>query len=162
MPNSRPQNWVMRFQISRPVITYTVSMITSNHTRPSVSGTKRKWYSAVTANCKRDRSTVVGSIIARYRSSRQIEMLHDGARWSDRPRPRPDEYEPQQDKQRHLHHNNDADLPTVAAAVTRLEQRFSGCKRRVLATVAGGVASRGAGVFRHAGDGLVGAVVGPA
>ncbi len=42
MPNSRPQNFVMRFQISRPVITYTDSMITSIMDKPSVSGTNRK------------------------------------------------------------------------------------------------------------------------
>src|ERR1700730_17766858 len=32
-------------------------MMTRIQDRPSVSGTNRKWYSAVTANCSRDRST---------------------------------------------------------------------------------------------------------
>src|SRR5574340_1101356 len=32
-------------------------MITRMNASPSVSGTNRKWYSAVTANCSRDRST---------------------------------------------------------------------------------------------------------
>jgi hypothetical protein len=32
-------------------------MMTSIHTMPSVSGTNRKWYIAVAANCSRDRST---------------------------------------------------------------------------------------------------------
>src|ERR1700704_5904354 len=40
-----------------PVITYTLSITSNNQTRPSVSGTKRKWYSAVAANCSRERST---------------------------------------------------------------------------------------------------------
>src|SRR5689334_3712171 len=62
MPNSTPQNWVMRFQMSRPVITYTDSMIASIHDRPSVSGTNRKWYSAVTANCRRERVTTSASM----------------------------------------------------------------------------------------------------
>src|SRR6266404_5272843 len=62
MPNSIPQNRVMRFQISRPVITYTDSMITRIMDIPSVSGTNRKWYSAVRANCSRDRFTTVKSI----------------------------------------------------------------------------------------------------
>jgi hypothetical protein len=32
-------------------------MMTSIHTMPMVSGTNRKWYIAVAANCSRDRST---------------------------------------------------------------------------------------------------------
>src|SRR5512135_69952 len=32
-------------------------MMTRMNASPSVSGTNRKWYSAVTANCSRDRST---------------------------------------------------------------------------------------------------------
>ena len=32
-------------------------MMTSSQTMPSVSGTKRKWYRAVAANCSRERST---------------------------------------------------------------------------------------------------------
>lgn len=43
LPNNSPQNLVMRCQISRPVITYTDSMITRIMDRPKVSGTKRKW-----------------------------------------------------------------------------------------------------------------------
>ncbi len=42
MPNRTPQNLVIRFQMSRPVITYTDSMITSIMERPSVNGTNRK------------------------------------------------------------------------------------------------------------------------
>jgi len=42
MPNSTPQKRVMRFQISRPVITYTASMITRFMDSPSVNGTNRK------------------------------------------------------------------------------------------------------------------------
>src|SRR5579871_2675053 len=38
-------------------------MIASNTESPSVSGTNRKWYIAVRANCSRDRSTTVGSIM---------------------------------------------------------------------------------------------------
>src|SRR5882757_3268753 len=40
-----------------PVITYTLSITSNSQTMPSVSGTNRKWYSAVAANCSRDRST---------------------------------------------------------------------------------------------------------
>jgi len=42
MPNSRPQNRVMRFQISRFVMTYTDSMMTRIMDSPMVSGTNRK------------------------------------------------------------------------------------------------------------------------
>ena len=42
MPNSSPQKRVMRFQISRPVITYTDSMMTRIIDSPSVSGTNKK------------------------------------------------------------------------------------------------------------------------
>jgi type II secretory pathway predicted ATPase ExeA len=38
-------------------------MMTSIHTMPSVSGTKRKWYIAVAANCSRDRSTSCGAFL---------------------------------------------------------------------------------------------------
>src|SRR5450830_620786 len=38
-------------------------MMTSIHTMPMVSGTKRKWYRAVAANCSRDRSTSCSEII---------------------------------------------------------------------------------------------------
>ena len=31
--------------------------------RPMVSGTNRKWYIAVSANCRRERSTTVSSLI---------------------------------------------------------------------------------------------------
>src|SRR5690606_20568713 len=61
MPNSTPQYIVIRRQISRPVITYTLSMIASRNDSPSVSGTKRKWYIAVSANCSRDRITTSSS-----------------------------------------------------------------------------------------------------
>src|SRR5450432_3771249 len=110
MPNSTPQNWVMRFQISRPVITYTVSMITSIHTRPSVSGTNRKWYSAVTANCSRERSTVTGSIMAGDRRGRHIELLHDTRGRRGRTRPRLDEDQPQHDQERELDEDDEAQL----------------------------------------------------
>ena len=65
MPNSTPQNCVMRFQISRAVMTYTDSMITRIMDRPKVSGTNRKWYSAVSANCSRERLTTSRSIMRR-------------------------------------------------------------------------------------------------
>ena len=42
IPNKTPQNRVIRFQISLPVITYTDSMMTRIIDRPSVSGTNRK------------------------------------------------------------------------------------------------------------------------
>src|SRR5450631_812890 len=100
IPNRTPQNWVMRFQISRRVITYTVSMITSIHTKPSVSGTNRKWYSAVTANCSRERSTTAGSIMAGGRRGRHIELLHDAGGRSGRTRPRLDKDQPQHDQER--------------------------------------------------------------
>src|SRR3977135_2613613 len=109
----------MRFQITRSVITYTVSMITSIHTSPSVSGTNRKWYSAVIANCNRDRSTTVGSIMAGPRRGGRVELLHDDGRCSGRAWPRLDEHEPQEDKYRQLHDNDDANLPAVAAGVAR-------------------------------------------
>src|SRR5579863_3354339 len=38
-------------------------MIASSTESPSVNGTNRKWYIAVRANCRRDRSTTVGSIM---------------------------------------------------------------------------------------------------
>src|SRR3990167_1921964 len=64
MPKSLPQKRVMSFQTTLPVITYTLSMITSSQTMPSVSGTKRKWYMAVAANCRRERSTSCSEITA--------------------------------------------------------------------------------------------------
>src|SRR5262245_1619033 len=45
--------------MSRPVTMYTVSIAASRNDSPSVSGTNRKWYKAVAANCRRDRSTTV-------------------------------------------------------------------------------------------------------
>ena len=42
MPNSTPQNLTISRQMTRPVVTYTTSMITSRIARPSVSGTNRK------------------------------------------------------------------------------------------------------------------------
>src|SRR5450432_3068638 len=117
MPNSTPQNWVMRFQISRRVMTYTVSMIASIHTRPSVSGTNRKWYSAVIANCRRDRSTVVGSIMAGGGHGGVVELLDDCRGRRLRTRPRFDEHEPQQNEERQLDENDEADLHAVAAAI---------------------------------------------
>src|SRR5579872_6593649 len=63
MPNSIPQYWVMSRQIRRPVMTKTLSMIASSTESPSVSGTNRKWYIAVRANCRRDRSTAAESIM---------------------------------------------------------------------------------------------------
>ena len=42
MPNNFPQKRVMSFQMTLPVITYTLSMITRIQVRPRVSGTKRK------------------------------------------------------------------------------------------------------------------------
>src|SRR5450631_1881821 len=123
MPNSTPQNWVMRFQISRPVITYTVSMITSIHTRPSVSGTNRKWYSAVTANCSRDRSTRVGSIMAGCRNGGQVDLLNDGGGRHGRAWPELDEHEPQHDEERQLRDDDEAQLPAVAVARTRAKPR---------------------------------------
>jgi hypothetical protein len=44
-------------------MTYTLSMMASMKARPSVSGTNRKWYIAVSANCQRDRSTTAWSIM---------------------------------------------------------------------------------------------------
>src|SRR5690606_1697689 len=38
-------------------------MMASRKARPGVRGTKRKWYMAVMANCKRDRSTSCSEII---------------------------------------------------------------------------------------------------
>ena len=67
MPNSVPQNLVMRFQTSLPVITYAPSMITRIIERPRVSGTNRKWYMAVRANCQRDRSATRRSGISQLR-----------------------------------------------------------------------------------------------
>ncbi len=43
MPNSVPQNIVIFFQMARPVMTYTLSMMARMNDRPSVSGTKMKW-----------------------------------------------------------------------------------------------------------------------
>jgi hypothetical protein len=57
MPNRTPQNFTICFQITRPVITYTLSMIASSSASPKVSGTNRKWYRAVTANWSRESST---------------------------------------------------------------------------------------------------------
>ncbi len=59
MPNRTPQNRVILRQISLPVITYTLSMMATMNDRPRVSGTNRKWYIAVSANCSRDSSTTV-------------------------------------------------------------------------------------------------------
>ena len=42
-------------------------MIASMTDRPSVSGTNRKWYSAVSANCRRDRSTTPRSMAVGFR-----------------------------------------------------------------------------------------------
>ncbi len=43
MPKSTPQKRVICFQISRPVMTYTDSMMKRIMERPRVSGTNRKW-----------------------------------------------------------------------------------------------------------------------
>ncbi|MNV83067.1 hypothetical protein D3C71_1768440 [compost metagenome] len=43
MPNRVPQNMVIRFQMGRPVMTYTLSMMARMNDRPSVRGTNRKW-----------------------------------------------------------------------------------------------------------------------
>src|SRR3954453_14936037 len=45
------------------------------HDSPSVSGTNRKWYSAVMANCSRDTSTRSGSIISAEILGSQIEPV---------------------------------------------------------------------------------------
>ncbi|GGD33057.1 hypothetical protein GCM10007235_01110 [Pseudoxanthomonas indica] len=47
--------------------------------RPSVNGTNRKWYMAVSANCKRDSSTTVisGMALIRQRSTGVI-LVSDG------------------------------------------------------------------------------------
>ncbi|MCY1514513.1 hypothetical protein D9M68_490580 [compost metagenome] len=42
IPKSVPQNMVIRFQMGRPVMTYTLSMMARMNDRPSVSGTNRK------------------------------------------------------------------------------------------------------------------------
>src|SRR5450755_4031621 len=147
MPNSTPQNWVMRFQISRPVMTYTVSMITSIHTRPSVSGTNRKWYSAVTANCRRERSTVSGSIMAGCRRGGHIELMHDARGRRSRTRPRLDEHQPEHEQERKLDDDDEAQLPSVAPAVARAEPGFSRRRRqRRRAGTGGGVWGRRGGL----------------
>ncbi|MOA40474.1 hypothetical protein D3C78_1623520 [compost metagenome] len=59
MPNRVPQNRVICRQTCLRVMTYTLSMMATMKDRPSVSGTNRKWYIAVRANCSRDSSTTV-------------------------------------------------------------------------------------------------------
>ncbi len=64
MPNSVPQNRVIWRQTGLRVMTYTLSMMATRNERPSVRGTNKKWYIAVKANCSRDSSTTVESIMA--------------------------------------------------------------------------------------------------
>ena len=62
MPNSVPQNFVICRQIGRAVMTKTVSMMASSRESPSVRGTNRKWYMAVSANWSRDSDTMSSSM----------------------------------------------------------------------------------------------------
>src|SRR5450755_1170436 len=148
MPNSTPQNWVMRFQISRPVITYTVSIITSIHTRPSVSGTNRKWYSAVIANCSRDRSTVAGSIMAGRWDSGQVELLHDG-RGRRGTGPGFNDREPEHQEERQLDDDDEANLPAVATAFAGAEPRWRRRRRHPIRFGAVRGVLRGGGGLGH-------------
>jgi hypothetical protein len=62
MPNSVPQNLVMLPPDRAPG--HHIDRLHDGHQmkdRPSVSGTNRKWYSAVSANCRRDSSTTRAS-----------------------------------------------------------------------------------------------------
>jgi len=54
MRNSLPQNRVMRFHVSSPVLFHRVCMIAMITLRPSVSGTKMKWKYVAAANCSLD------------------------------------------------------------------------------------------------------------
>src|SRR5213593_4581422 len=88
-------------------------MMTRIHDKPSVSGTNRKWYSAVTANCSRERSTssAVG-IGFPGRRGRGHEPLGDTVRhethvlrYRSAEEEQPEEAEP-----RHLEHENERDV----------------------------------------------------
>ncbi|CPK52845.1 Uncharacterised protein [Bordetella pertussis] len=85
MPNSVPQNIVIRFQIWRPVMTYTLSMMARMNDRPSVRGTNRKWYSAVAANWNRDRLTTSRSIMETLPDGRPARTADMASRLARRP-----------------------------------------------------------------------------
>ncbi len=57
MRKSFPKKRVSRSQRSSPVRYQAVCIPTRNQTSPIVTGTNRKWYSVVTANCQRARSS---------------------------------------------------------------------------------------------------------
>src|SRR5215510_1800737 len=59
MRNKVPKKCVRRSHCSSFVRYQSVCMIATSGPSPSVSGTKRKWYSEVVANCTRARSTVL-------------------------------------------------------------------------------------------------------
>src|SRR5690242_19984878 len=95
-------------------------MIASIHDRPSVSGTNRKWYSAVSANCRRDSVTTVSSIIGNL-AGRGQQMVCDGGGLRVRARLRADAQEPDQHERDELEHDDRAEFETEAAAAAAAE-----------------------------------------
>src|ERR1700751_1233449 len=93
-------------------------MMTRIHDRPSVSGTNRKWYSAVTANCRRDRSTTSTGGTRGLLGTRERNDVRFDARRLDR-HVRGDgvaeERPPQQSKRGELHDQDERDVAAERA-----------------------------------------------
>src|ERR1035437_2485632 len=93
-------------------------MMSNIQDKPSVSGTKMKWYIAVAANCSRDRSTTVGSIMAvlpvdrtgRSDDARTHHIVIDGDAI------RFDERIPEGGEQNHLQHQHENQVPPESRA----------------------------------------------
>src|SRR5665213_196646 len=101
-------------------------MIASIHTRPSVSGTNRKWYSAVSANCRRDRVTTVGSIMRGLRGGGCEQMSFDRGGRGIRPWLRREKHVPDHHKQRDLDHDDQREFNAETMPPTAAEPGASG------------------------------------
>src|SRR5450759_4079751 len=93
-------------------------MIASIHARPRVNGTNKKWYSAVSANCSRDRMTTDSSIMRHLGGGRE-QMVFDCGGSQVGMRMRPEADEPDQAQQDQLDHDDrcELDTETMPAAV---------------------------------------------